>query len=162
MICIWTITVVPKDKFHRSYNIKYPTHVTHLLKNHSGDWSQTWLIHSLWYGPATNFWWLMLSKFGHTSHSAEIRSYAPLWFVEQFPHFYGEPLMGLKSTQGLPPAWLTCGHAQLDSRRFLDSDLSNSFRAFADESMIGFIIIVLPWPGDCFTVEKVSSFLFEG
>ena len=58
------------------------------------------------------------------------------------------------SNYGTPQAWLTFGHAALNSRCFLTSDLSRSFHTFADKSLL-----LSWWPGaHCRQEECIFKF----
>ena len=59
---------------------------THLQTNHSGDWYQTWWIHSLWYSTYLISLWLCYTKF---------LLFSGVWFVKQFPHIFRQTTQGI-------------------------------------------------------------------
>ena len=91
-------------------------------------------MRKLWYSPVLiNFW----------SRSTEFMQFSSLWLVEQFPcicrrttHRIGLKFGG-QTHYGTLQVWLTFSHAPLNSRCYLACDWSSSFRAFADEPLIG-------------------------
>ena len=78
----------------------------HFWTNCSGDWSQTWWIHSLWYSPhLMNFW----------SRSTELRPgpFSGLLLVEQYPRISWQTMLGIDFKlggyihYGTPQVWLS-------------------------------------------------------
>ena len=77
-----------------------------------GDWSQTWWMHSLWYSSGLVIF---------CSGFKEFQLFPGLWFVEQFMYIWRQTadqieLKIIKQIyKGPPLAWITFGHAQLNS-----------------------------------------------
>ena len=93
----------------------------HFQTNHSGDWSQTWWIHSSWYSTELiNFLitlcWILIISWPLICQAVSEKAFPGLWLVEQFLHiicqqtdtrielkFYEISLIDYRP----PPAWLT-------------------------------------------------------
>ena len=59
---------------------------THLQTNRSGDWYQTWWIHSLWYSTYLISLWLCYTEF---------LLFSGVWFMKHFPHIFRHTTEGI-------------------------------------------------------------------
>ena len=104
------------------------------------------------------------------SHFFEFPPFPSLWFVEQFPPIYRSIadqfalIFNGIAHYGSPHAWLTFGHDPLNFCRLLASDWLSSFRAFADNYLIGFssnlvgrLTMDLSWPHWLFILWSCST-----